>query len=94
MAQSSLADCEHNREKRLKIMRKTHQSALALKQVLVQQLQDIIVEKDETICHLKSKLECVNSDDQDIEPNVCLDNSQVHCILYNIFRLVYQQSLI
>ena len=30
-------------------MRKTHQSALALKQALIQELQDVIAEKDEII---------------------------------------------
>ena len=30
-------------------MRKTHQSALAMKQELVQELQDIITEKDELL---------------------------------------------
>ena len=37
-------------------MRKTHQSALALKQALVQELQDIVAERDETINHLKAQL--------------------------------------
>lgn len=48
-AQSNLAECEQNRERKLKIMTKTHQSALALKQALIHELQCIIEEKDEMI---------------------------------------------
>ena len=64
IAQSSLTDCEHNRERKLKIMRKTHQSALALKQALIQELQDIIAEKDEIInAKLRNSQACeVNTD--------------------------------
>lgn len=56
LAQSSLTESEHNRERRLKIMRKTHQSAIALKQALIQELQDIVAEKDEYISLLEARL--------------------------------------
>ena len=72
-------------------MRKTHQSALALKQALVQQLQDIIVEKDETIDHLKSQLKSANTDDHKIEPKPCVNKSQVH-VVYTSPPLSYCMS--
>ncbi len=56
VAKSSLTESEHSRERRLKIMRKTHQSAIALKQALVQELQDIIAEKDEHVAQLEARL--------------------------------------
>ncbi len=57
-AQSNLTESEHSRERRLKIMRKTHQSAIMLKQALIQELQDIIAEKDEYISqiHVEARL--------------------------------------
>ena len=72
LAQSNLTECEHNRERKLKIMRKTHQSALALKQALIQELQDIISEKDEII---NTKLRNSQADDVNTKP--CLSDSQV-----------------
>ena len=54
-AQSSLTESEQNRGRRLKIMRKTHQSAMALKQALIQELQDIITDKDEYIDQLETR---------------------------------------
>lgn len=53
-------------------MRKTHQSALALKQALIQELQDIIAEKDEII---NTKLRNSQADDVNTKP--CLSESQV-----------------
>lgn len=47
-------------------MRKTHQSALALKQALIQELQDIIAEKDEII---NAKLKNSRTDDDTTKPN-------------------------
>ena len=47
---------ESGKENRLKILQKTHQSALSLKQSLIQELQDIIAGKDEYICQLESRL--------------------------------------
>ena len=53
-------------------MRKTHQSALALKQALIQELQDIIAEKDEII---NTKLR--NSQAYDVSTKQHLSDSQV-----------------
>ena len=47
---------EHGKENRLKILRKTHQSALLLKQTLIQELQDIISGRDEYISQLEKRL--------------------------------------
>lgn len=55
-AQSSMAESEHGRERRLKIMRKTHQSALALKEALIQELQDMLCEREEQIVQLEASL--------------------------------------
>lgn len=55
-AQSALTDSEQKREQRMKIIRKTHQSALALKQAVITELQDVIAEKDECISHLQAQL--------------------------------------
>ena len=55
-AQSSMAETEHGRERRLKIMRKTHQSALALKEALIQELQDMLCEREEQIVQLEASL--------------------------------------
>ena len=54
-AQISLAQSEHGKENRLKILRKTHQSALSFKQSLIQELQDIVKEKDEYINQLEDR---------------------------------------
>jgi hypothetical protein len=51
-----LAHSEYGKENRLKILRKTHQSALSLKQCLIQELQDVILEKDEYISQLEDRL--------------------------------------
>ena len=40
----------------MKIIRKTHQSALALKHAVITELQDIIAEKDECISQLKAQM--------------------------------------
>lgn len=55
-AQSNLAQSGYGKESRLKILRRTHQSALSLKQSLIQELQDIIAEKDEYIDLLQNRL--------------------------------------
>ncbi len=47
---------ECGKENRLKILRKTHQSALSLKQSLIQELQDIISGRDDYICQLENRL--------------------------------------
>ena len=56
VAKSNLLESEHGRERRLKIIKKTHSSVLSLKQALIQDLQDIIADKDESIAELKSRL--------------------------------------
>lgn len=56
LAQHNLQQLEHGREHRIKILRKTHQSALSMKQVVIRELQDIIADKDEYINRLESKL--------------------------------------
>ena len=56
IAQYNLAQSEHTKENRLKVLRRTHQSALSLKQSLIQELQDILTEKDEYICQLEESL--------------------------------------
>ena len=53
-------------------MRKTHQSALALKQALIQELQDIIAEKDEII---NTKIRNNQADEVTTKPS--LSESQV-----------------
>lgn len=53
-------------------MRKTHQSALTLKQALIQELQDIIAEKDEII---NTKLR--NSRVDDVTTKPCFSETQV-----------------
>lgn len=55
-AQSNLTQSEYGKENRLKILRRTHQSALSLKQSLIQELQDIVAEKDEYISQLENRL--------------------------------------
>ena len=55
-AQSSMAESEHSQERRLKIMRKTHQSALALKEALIQELKDMLCEQEEQIRQLEASL--------------------------------------
>lgn len=55
-AQSSMAESEHGQERRLKIMRKTHQSALALKEALIQELQDMLCEREEQVRQLEASL--------------------------------------
>lgn len=60
-------------------MRKTHQTALALKQNLIQELQDIIAEKD---AYINTKLKKVHADD--VNTNPCLRESQVHIIIMYI----------
>lgn len=61
-AQVNLAQSEYGKEKRLKILRRTHQSALSLKQSLIQELQDIVAEKDEYINELEDRLTGKQSD--------------------------------
>lgn len=56
VAQTNLTESEQSRERRLKIIKKTHSSALTLKQALVQDLQDIVTEKDEVISELEFSL--------------------------------------
>ncbi|XP_064399470.1 kinesin-like protein KIFC3 [Halichondria panicea] len=56
MAQSNLLQSEQGRERRLKIIKKTHSSALSLKQALIQDLQDIIAEREENINELETQL--------------------------------------
>lgn len=56
IAQETLARSEYGKENRLKILRKTHQSALSLKQSLIQELQDVVVEKDDYISKLEDRL--------------------------------------
>ena len=56
VAKSNLLESEHGRERRLKIIKKTHSSALSLKQALIQDLQDIIADKDESIAELRFRL--------------------------------------
>ena len=86
LAQSNLADCEQNRERRLKIIRKTHQSALALKQTLIQELQDIVAEKDEIINSLNTKLQ----DSQvDVEVKPCMNESEVFFVSTNPNNIIY-----
>ena len=53
-------------------MRKTHQSALALKQALIQELQDVIAEKDEII---NAKIRNNQADEVTTKPS--LSESQV-----------------
>ena len=56
MAQSNLLESEQGRERRFKIIKKTHSSALSLKQALIQDLQDIIAEREESISEMKTQL--------------------------------------
>ena len=51
-----MARSEYGKENRLKILRKTHQTALSLKQSLIQELQDVVVEKDDYISKLEDRL--------------------------------------
>ena len=62
---------EHGKESRLKILRKTHLSALSLKQGLIQELQDIILEKDEYITHLEDRI-TGKQPQLEKKPKVCL----------------------
>lgn len=56
IAQGSLTQSKYGKDSRLKILRKTHQSALSLKQTLIQELQDIITQKDGYIDHLEERI--------------------------------------
>jgi hypothetical protein len=70
-------------------MRKTHQSALALKQALIQELQDIIAEKDEII---NTKIRNNQADDVTTKP--CFSESQVFLQYYYSFTsTLYSRKL-
>ena len=55
-AQSSLQDSEQRKNSRLKMLRKTHQSAMSMKQRLITDLQDILQEREELIRGLEARL--------------------------------------
>lgn len=86
VAQSNLLESEQSRERRLKIMKKTHSSALSLKQALIQDLQDIIGEREESISELEVRLQgcsCGHVKDKDIKHEV--DNVFLFaCNRYNL----------
>lgn len=56
-AQTKLINSEKMREQRLKILQKTHQSAIASLELLIQNLQNIVLEKDKYISQLEDRLE-------------------------------------
>ena len=83
VAQSNLLESEQNRERRLKIIKKTHSSALTLKQALIQDLQDIIADRDESIAELESRLRgCSCGQVQDKEIKI-----EVH--MYRVINMVW-----
>ena len=52
-AQASLMESEQERDRRMKLMRKTHKTTMANKQHLIEDLQDIIVDRDRVIRQLE-----------------------------------------
>lgn len=76
VAQSTLANSEYGKENKFKILRRTHQSALSLKQALIQELQDIITEKDEYIRMLEDRLKGNQSEIE--RPKVIIKYRQRH----------------
>ena len=52
-AQASLMESEQERDRRMKLMRKTHKTTMANKQHLIEDLQDIIVDRDRFIRQLE-----------------------------------------
>ncbi len=88
VAQSNLLESEQSRERRLKMIKKTHSSALSLKQALIQDLQDMVAERDESIGELEARLQgcsCDHVKDRGIKNEVRLHYS-LHvahdCLLY------------
>ena len=80
-AQSSMAESEHGQERRLKIMRRTHQSALALKEALIQELQDMLCEREEQVIQLEASL---RGDIPTSPVKVGRNNIPLHtCLLYS-----------
>lgn len=83
-AQFTLAQSEYGKEKRLKILRRTHQSALSLKQSLIQELQDIVTEKDEYISQLENRLTGKESDIR--KPRVIIIIGLFNFIMFIFFQ--------
>jgi len=62
---------ERSGDRRLKIIKKTHSSALARKEALVQDLQDIISERDESLEELRARMkDCSCEHVMDKEPRL------------------------
>ena len=78
-AQFSLTDSERNKERRIKIMRKSHQAALTLKQAVITELQDIIAEEEECVSQLQVQV----SNNQPTNSPLCI--KQVHKYMHFFF---------
>ena len=71
-------------------MTKTHQSALALKQALIHELQDIIEEKDEMIKSMSQNeiKSCVNQVSSRLYMQLCNDSLFLRFSVCNLEKMV------
>eukprot|EP00731_Ephydatia_muelleri_P001344 Em0001g1344a len=55
LANNHLSDSSNSKERKLKIMKSSHHTAMALKEQLIQDLQDVVQEKDDIIAQLEGR---------------------------------------